>query len=757
MIRRSIFIGVFAAVLSGVIFTSVTHAIGRIQPDPNTMDMTDGSPAIHVLRAHSSGSVTSLKLAAYFEGRNGNTIAPANQTLTILDTSRSCRDSGGNGDTIGISISISGTERYKKKGDCTGIFRNFTINSWSDDRTKSGKWKANIDFDLYDIDKPSSYYTEGSSRNRTYYFRAQVSGGGFLSARENGTRSGYGVVGNSANKDVSYTIPFAMPLNQCKQSGGVQRVGMWDPDSGTYGPTTIRLQESIRGANSWSNSSVSADKSSGSVGIDSIGNGRYRITGNSGTSAWLNFTAEGSKEYRFEISNDNSSSNVYSFFWPYDTIYSETTCAYDLNPNLNANGISSVDPGATVPINTLITNTNPVAYSTDQTRRTITKLVYSANPLTSDKARKDYNPNTPCDAYTGVNRVSCDYAWTSGTNELVSLNAWENTRTFTYTAATSEIGKYVCFIASVAPPHDEARRSAAHAWRHSQMECMLVAKHPKTQVLGSDLRVLGNIRASTSVGIGGSPGKTFGSWGEYGVFSAGSNSLAGSGSSYRNGTPDANPSSNLTFANTTTSPKGNYGTNSLPATTTLSDFTNLTSTQALSGDIDLSTLSSGVYDLIGNANISGTINFKSRSIIIRSTEDITINGDILVNDSISYANPSEISQVVIVANKININRGVSRVDSWLLTRSGGLVNTCGEVGPIGDLDKDSCPTPLQVNGAVITDKLYLRRTGGADAETHAIAAEVFNLRASSYMWAYNFVNKQDRAQTTYVKELPPRL
>ena len=285
------------------------------------------------------------------------------------------------------------------------------------------------------------------------------------------------------------------------------------------------------------------------------------------------------------------------------------------------------------------------------------------------------------------------------------------------------------------------------------MKCTLVAKKPKVQILGSDLRTLGSIGASMSKRINPDE-KTYGSWAEYGAFSTGPNALAGSGSSFRNGTTsDENSWSQLTFSNTA-STKGNYGLGSLPATTTASDFDNLESNGNL-GTNDISGVPSGVYN-VGDISLNGNIMSAARSVIIRSSGRVTINGDITINDGIRYTSPDGISQVVIVANNIVINGGVSRVDAWLLTRNGGSVNTCSEVGNTGPLVASSCPKSLEVNGAVITDKLYLRRTGGADADTHPIAAEVFNLRASSYMWAYNFVNKQDRAQTTYIKELPPR-
>jgi hypothetical protein len=139
---------------------------------------------------------------------------------------------------------------------------------------------------------------------------------------------------------------------------------------------------------------------------------------------------------------------------------------------------------------------------------------------------------------------------------------------------------------------------------------------------------------------------------------------------------------------------------------------------------------------------------------------VTIAGDITYTGVAgdTFTATSQIPQVVIIARNINITGGAGRVDAWLLTSpSGGAINTCSD-RPVGAaLNSTVCSNLLTVNGPVVTDHLYLRRTAGSDSVAAAGApAEVFNLRSDAYIWAYARASQSGKAQTVYSVELPPR-
>jgi|GEM_PF-5308621 hypothetical protein len=197
----------------------------------------------------------------------------------------------------------------------------------------------------------------------------------------------------------------------------------------------------------------------------------------------------------------------------------------------------------------------------------------------------------------------------------------------------------------------------------------------------------------------------------------------------------------------------------------------------------------------GNLVVSGaTIGSKNTSII-------NVNGDVLITGNIvyhngSYTNISSLPQVIIIAKNIYISPDVTRVDSWLIARgdrdasgtytgNGGLLSTCaidsssfksqpfynssgarqmsidvcGKYRNVETQVAGSAKTyGLVVNGPVIVDKLDLMRTAGANtANKSSDPAEVFNLRADTYLWLYYQIQRTHSAQTTFTQEMPPRL
>src|SRR5690606_8930523 len=137
----------------------------------------------------------------------------------------------------------------------------------------------------------------------------------------------------------------------------------------------------------------------------------------------------------------------------------------------------------------------------------------------------------------------------------------------------------------------------------------------------------------------------------------------------------------------------------------------------------------------GELRLGGTTIDQRKTIIIASAGTVTIEGDIVYNNG-PYSNVRDIPQVIIQAPTIRIRENVGRIDAWLFattTTQSGVLNTCFANNAVdAPLTSTMCNTPLTVNGPVVADRLYLRRTAGADSQaaaTRGNPAEVFNLRA----------------------------
>lgn len=149
---------------------------------------------------------------------------------------------------------------------------------------------------------------------------------------------------------------------------------------------------------------------------------------------------------------------------------------------------------------------------------------------------------------------------------------------------------------------------------------------------------------------------------------------------------------------------------------------------------------------------------------------------------------AKLPQVLIFADNISIAENVTRVDAWLIAQD-GEINTCAEHTPNSVVAKDArqrfadgnCDKTLMINGPIYAYDLVLPRTAGA---THGYSpsntsdvlyrqfgavgnandanlgsetpAEIFNLRADVYLWAYNQAQRYSEAIVTYKRELAPR-
>jgi len=285
--------------------------------------------------------------------------------------------------------------------------------------------------------------------------------------------------------------------------------------------------------------------------------------------------------------------------------------------------------------------------------------------------------------------------------------------------------------------------------RTSALSCATIGVVPSLQVWGNDVRVgsgfvtgddeNSSIRAYLTL----KDGNYRGSWGEYGVLAPAAITNFASGSGLNTALTTSNPAdwSKLTFANTSLA--GTMG--------------NFASSDALGQIPDVKTY-------LTNAAAKAGLTIKVRNgltTIDNGYEPNTVyivNGDVTIKtDDIRNTSPatgvSSLTQMIIIANNINIDPGITQIDAWLIT-PGGTINTCQLNDGVGDqrLSMSVCNQFLKINGPLMADTVLPRRTSGEGSNP----AEVLNLRGDAYMWARKVSEANGSIHTTYLRELPPR-
>ena len=173
------------------------------------------------------------------------------------------------------------------------------------------------------------------------------------------------------------------------------------------------------------------------------------------------------------------------------------------------------------------------------------------------------------------------------------------------------------------------------------------------------------------------------------------------------------------------------------------------------------------------------------------TASTTCTGDLKLTtrNNTNMNSYDDIPQVIIIAKNINIKASVTQIDAWLIATgsnptgntldANGNINTCSVDGSTNittganpTLNSTLCKKTLLFNGPVLANKVTLNRTNVQNGQNtsarvstanlnsdfgSATAAEIFNLRPDTYLWAYRQATKYEYASTVYTKELAPRL
>lgn len=337
-----------------------------------------------------------------------------------------------------------------------------------------------------------------------------------------------------------------------------------------------------------------------------------------------------------------------------------------------------------------------------------------------------------------------------GDCELFSSNTLppSYTNTVAYrNGGPDELGSALCFFIRVQSPDE----SMDGRWRLSDMDCAISGVSPRIQVWGGDAKVAGDIETVTKT----IEGKQIGSWGEYGVFSNGTNYNMGSGAGLRDAPTSRSVQdwNAMTFANNSSSTYGRFAGN-LALPTINNEGTRVT------GDITINDVDN-IIDIDGRDSIVGND--------IRGIVNIT--GTLRITNDLRYpavaATIRNIPRVILIANDIVIESDVTEIDPWIVSRN--TISTCGDdletpeldgvpgiqpFNSLGLLSSAKCSTQLKFNGPVIAPKIYMYRTfDRADGS----AAEVFNLRASNFLSSFVGTGIDEPiASTDSIQETAPR-
>ena len=343
-----------------------------------------------------------------------------------------------------------------------------------------------------------------------------------------------------------------------------------------------------------------------------------------------------------------------------------------------------------------------------------------------------------------------------------------------------EAGQRVCYATSLRPYSTDPGGSR---WRHSAAQCMTVGKKPKLQIHGGDLSVGKYFDGQTApttasivdTGISEKQTGTYGSWIEYGILASGAITGSASASGLSgSGRPNAQNSwSDLTFANTNTSacPFGCYN-----QANTMGMMPNIIAEFPVSATTPVAPSSSSIDALNGVYRGSGTIRLLAgelpagRTVVINAPSARVIIESNGGDNSLRYANGpytsiNDLPQLIIIADRIDIRDSVERVDGWLIAKSNGTQGSSGIVDTCAfndnynaALTSETCGTQLTINGPVMAEKLWLRRTAGSGTgpQDSGNPAEIINLRADTYLWATARSEADGRARTVKQTDVAPR-
>ncbi len=441
-------------------------------------------------------------------------------------------------------------------------------------------------------------------------------------------------------------------------------------------------------------------------------------------------------------------------------------------------GYPDVEPGKTYQVDVKINNSGP-ASSPD----VFLRVSSNNSSLTQDPCGQDpvncgaLDPNGTNPASRGYNTTSC------GTGVSPPCYYWEYAKNI-LTAGTTETVQFQFTVADTAKEPDQLCFTAYAQPENSNSDvytgntlCFPVLQ-PRlpyfTTSSGSeqggatfgDSPCLVTDPTMQSGSITGSAGETGGK-ADYIASSGGSISGFGSNGS----TFDAS----LTFANPPDL-LGFYGTVCRPdlAKQYLTDNSVKAFTPSDPSNVDVGTIPTSIRKYTGNLQISGTVKVGQRSTLV-------VDGDVYIKGNISFNQPFGIKTIpslgLIVTGVIAIDPGVTSIygiydtgseyTSWP-TLGAGVINTCRNgfsMTPGANNNPDppqiatdtgtaACANNLTVNGSLIANNIYFRRTSGNANDSGSSASELINFMPQLFLRPPTGLNGLI-SQVQYQGERPP--
>lgn len=317
-------------------------------------------------------------------------------------------------------------------------------------------------------------------------------------------------------------------------------------------------------------------------------------------------------------------------------------------------------------------------------------------------------------------------------------------------------GDQICYTTIVST---YAPSIGGDTFRYAKPDCVVIGKKPKVQLWGGDVRTEKDI----ITGLTRLQNRIYGSWAEYALMSRG-RVVSASGAGLSSG-PSGRPVmsdryyNRLTFTN-----HSRYGGFYGRKTVVPSRFNAVTA--GAGRTVNIGSQSSGVFYRTGDITINGGTITLEKNIVIRSTGTVRITGNIYYQHR-RYSSFSQVPSLVIIAKNIYIDQNVREVNGWLIARrptvrhiNDGYISTCGGVSRpayhVSGLRKAVCNAPLRINGLVLADHLYLRRTYGAEKSNPGAPAEVINMRPGMSLSYFEKTKNSGSIKTRHIKELAPR-
>jgi|GEM_PF-1918666 len=620
----------------------------------------------------------------------------------------------------------------------------------------------NGDESLGDASKPANGADPAMMQRITFKVKGEdaFNGSTWMNARmgyryfsdENNAARFFGLQGNGGDDNNTFPaygqkhlIPFGPDCDGASRNG---KITLYDPDRNGYGEVYMAVLR----RNPDNGNVVQLNSYDNLEALVQEGNVLRSTAAGSGSRSSFTVYMEVGFQYMLAVYNPSQkfppSSNVYSMRLPTDSMNGLVNCRYDLRPSTTNVKPTFSGYGDTLTARGEIVNNNPDAASGDHNWK-ISKVVYPSRP--ADLSRASYENSSITDPCLYARSKSGNYL--SCTPDSPFNGTYPATESYdaTESIGATPIGTYVCYFTSVLDP--TWRPEDNNERRYSTMQCSVAGIKPKIQAWGYDTRATGRIKTSISE----YNGRWYGSWGEYGLQSNGTNTNMASGNGLLGGTVAGfgqSSWSSLTFAND-------------PGTVGFCGYGCFTSvTMPTSSTQGAVTRPSG-FTVNSYADLVAAVGSNKGKIQVAGT--LFINGDLAYPDSTTGI--TGLAKIELIAQDIVIGPNVRRIDPWLIARgstgNNGRISTCSQVQQAGNYfvsmqnaglfggGAGICGNPLKFNSPVIADRVFLYRT--FDQADGAQAAETFNVRADNFLRSYAGGGiPQPVATTTGVQELPPR-